>query len=239
MSVCNFPKADQRILLHFILVRKIALPFSCLSLLLGLTGCNKKNIHVTPPNANVSSKPALGKKDRIGYASWYGDPYHGRRTSNGEIYNKNDMTAAHRTLPFDTLVNVKNLENGRKVNVRINDRGPFVKDRIIDLSLAAARQIDMVSPGTAKVSLDVMWVVTNPFPWTIQVASLRQKDNAEKLQRRLQKYYSPVAIKKLNSKEGPYFRVLVGEYNNQQLASAALKQLNSMDYDGLIVRLDP
>jgi rare lipoprotein A len=149
------------------------------------------------------------------------------------------MTAAHRTLPFDTLVNVKNLENGRKVNVRINDRGPFVKDRIIDLSLAAARQIDMVGPGTAKVSLDVVGVVSNPFPWTIQVASLKQKGNAEKLQRRLQKYYSPVAIKKLDSKEGPYFRVFVGEYNNQQLASAALKQLNSMNYDGLIVRLNP
>jgi peptidoglycan lytic transglycosylase len=238
MSVCNFSKADLRILSHFIVFRQIALPFCCISLLLGLTGCNKKNIHVTPPNDNLSSKPVLSKKDRIGYASWYGDPYHGRHTSNGEIYNKYDMTAAHRTLPFDTLVNVENLENGRKVNVRINDRGPFVKDRIIDLSLAAARQIDMVGPGTAKVSLDVMGVTSSPFPWTIQVASLKEKGNAEKLQRRLQKYYSPVAIKKLDSKDGRFFRVLVGQYSNERLASAALKQLNSMNYDGLIVRID-
>jgi rare lipoprotein A len=238
MSVCDFLRIDLRILLNWVLFRLIALPFCCISLLLGLTGCNKNKIHVTPPDGSLSSNPTLTKEDRIGYASWYGDPYHGRRTSNGETYNKYGMTAAHRSLPFDTLVNVKNLENGKKVKVRINDRGPFVRDRIIDLSLAAARQIDMVGPGTAKVSLDVLRVVPNPFPWTIQVASLKQKGNAENLQRSLQKNYSPVAIKKFDSKEGPYFRVLVGQYSSQQLATAALKQLNSMNYDGLIVRID-
>lgn len=89
-------------------------------------------------------------------ASWYGEPYHGRRAANGEIYDMNKMTAAHRTLPFDTLVDVLNLDNQQAVQVRITDRGPFVDGRIIDLSRAAAQQISMLGPGTAKVRLKVV-----------------------------------------------------------------------------------
>lgn len=91
-----------------------------------------------------------------GVASYYADEFHGRTTSNGETFDMNQFTAAHRTLPFNTKVLVTNTLNGKTVTVRINDRGPFVDDRIIDLSLAAARAIDLVGPGTAKVKLQVV-----------------------------------------------------------------------------------
>lgn len=91
-----------------------------------------------------------------GIASWYGPDFHSKKTSNGEIYNMHDMTAAHKTLPMNTVVKVDNLENGKTIIVRINDRGPFVAGRIIDLSNKAAHQIDMVRKGTAKVRVTVL-----------------------------------------------------------------------------------
>jgi rare lipoprotein A len=91
-----------------------------------------------------------------GVASWYGPGFHGKKTASGETYNMHELTAAHNVLPLKTLVTVKNLENGREVLVRINDRGPFVNDRVIDLSLSAALGLGMVKPGTAPVRLTVV-----------------------------------------------------------------------------------
>jgi rare lipoprotein A (peptidoglycan hydrolase) len=91
-----------------------------------------------------------------GTASWYGPSYHGRKTASGEVYNMHALTAAHKTLPLNTLVRVTNLANGRDVVVRVNDRGPFVGDRVIDLSFGAAKQIGMVRPGTAPVRVAVI-----------------------------------------------------------------------------------
>ena len=98
---------------------------------------------------------SVGTKYR-GIASWYGPNFHGKRTSNGEIYNMYNYTAAHKTLPMNTMVRVTNLNNGKSVVVRINDRGPFVSNRIIDLSYAAAKKIGMISTGTAPVELEVL-----------------------------------------------------------------------------------
>jgi rare lipoprotein A len=94
--------------------------------------------------------------DFEGIASWYGPDFHSKKTSNGEVYNMYDMTAAHKTLPMNTVVKVNNLENGKSIIVRINDRGPFVKGRIIDLSNKAAHEIDMVRKGTSKVKITVL-----------------------------------------------------------------------------------
>ena len=93
---------------------------------------------------------------QVGYASWYGPRFHGRRTASGEIYDMNALTAAHKTLPFGTLVRVTNLQNGKSVVVRINDRGPYVKGRIIDLSAAAAKKIGLDKSGVAKVKLEII-----------------------------------------------------------------------------------
>ncbi len=91
-----------------------------------------------------------------GIASWYGHPYHGRRAANGEIYDMEQLTAAHKTLPFDTIVKVTSLTNGKSITVRITDRGPFIDGRVIDLSRAAARQIDMIGPGIMRVRLEAV-----------------------------------------------------------------------------------
>jgi rare lipoprotein A len=106
--------------------------------------------------ASLAVPPAHVKKTETGVASWYGAPYHGRQTASGEIYDMYKLTAAHRDLPFQTWVEVENLSNGKRVDVRINDRGPFVGHRIIDLSQTAAKEIDMLGPGTARVRLTVV-----------------------------------------------------------------------------------
>ncbi len=211
---------------------------ACLLLLVSVCGCHRKNVHVVVPGGTRGSEAILGEDERTGIASWYGDPYHGRRTSNGETYNKYAMTAAHRTLPFDTVVRVNSLENGKSVQVRINDRGPFVKDRIIDLSYAAAREIEMVGSGSAKVRLDVLEVIPNPFPLSIQVGSFREKKNAENLRKALLSSYTPVVIKPYDSNPGVLYRVFAGEYSSEIAAKAVLKELRNHGYDGLVVRMD-
>jgi rare lipoprotein A len=104
-----------------------------------------------PPAAGPSKSP--GSELGRGKASWYGPGFHGKRTASGERFDMNDLTAAHRTLPFGTRVRVRNIQNGREVVVRINDRGPHIRDRIIDLSKAAAAAIDLVQAGEAPVVL--------------------------------------------------------------------------------------
>ena len=97
-----------------------------------------------------------------GIASWYGKKFHGRLTANGEVFDMNRISAAHRSLPFGTLVRVENLDNGRRLRVRINDRGPFVKGRIIDLSRAAARELGMLEAGVARVRLTISRSAAGP-----------------------------------------------------------------------------
>ena len=92
----------------------------------------------------------------VGYASYYADKFHGRKTANGEIFNMHDYTAAHRNLPFNTVLLVTNQENGRTVKVRVNDRGPYVKGRILDLSLQAAKDIGLIKNGVAKVNIKIL-----------------------------------------------------------------------------------
>jgi len=119
-----------------------------LSLLVALLGCAGKP-------APISASDVQGYAEK-GIASWYGRKYHGRLTANGERYDMHALTAAHKRLPFGAVVVVKNLENGKKVRVRINDRGPFKKGRIIDLSYAAARELGMVEQGLARVKIKVV-----------------------------------------------------------------------------------
>jgi rare lipoprotein A len=116
-----------------------------------------------------------------GLASWYGGKFHGRMTSSGEVFNTNTLTAAHRTLPFGTIVKVTNLDNGKSVLVKINDRGPFVEGRIIDLSRAAAIQLGMIDSGVAHVSLQIVEFVSSNDLYGIQVGAFGQEQNAQKI----------------------------------------------------------
>lgn len=137
----------------------------------------------------LHSVPLIFAGEEEGEASWYGGQYHGRQTASGEIFNTYDLTAAHKTLPFGTEVEVTNLDNGKTVVVRINDRGPFIEGRIIDLSYGAANRLDMIRAGVARVRIE--WndqgseLAQQQF-YTIQVAAFRDGDNALALKHRLE-----------------------------------------------------
>jgi rare lipoprotein A len=138
------------------MTRRQALALGVLALF-APAACRKKRKSARLPHAPAPARPRpkIGWTE-TGVASWYGIPYHGRQAANGEIYNMNELTAAHRTLPFGAIVKVTSLSSSASVTVRITDRGPFVGDRIIDLSRQAARQIDMIGPGIMKVRLEVV-----------------------------------------------------------------------------------
>ena len=182
---------------------------------------------VAPPPA--VEQPAIpGEYVENGVASWYGVPFDGRRTSNGEIYDMHQMTAAHRTLPFGAIVRVTNLRNGKQTEVRINDRGPFVANRVIDLSLSAAQAIDMVGPGTAQVRLEILG---GPNPQSgffgVQVGAFQSQDNAERFRAQLAARYSSVSVAQYDSPNGLFYRVRVGRLPTEDAAQQLADQLRA------------
>jgi rare lipoprotein A len=171
-------------------------------------------------------------------ASWYGPKFHGNPTASGEIYNMYALTAAHRTLPLHTRIRVQNLKNGKKLEVRINDRGPFVKNRILDLSYAAAKKLDMIGPGTAPVQIVVL--SENPQNPTqkyyIQTGSFTEKRNARNKYDQLHKrgYENSRILKvKINGKK--YWRVQAGAFHALQEAKKALQNLSRENPHSFIV----
>jgi rare lipoprotein A len=176
-----------------------------------------------------------------GEASWYGVPFHGRQASNGEIYDMNKLTAAHRTLPFETMVRVTNERNGKSTVVRITDRGPFVNNRIIDLSYAAAREIESIGPGVVPVRLEVLSTGINPESgfFTIQVGSFRERANAERLRERMSVAYSPTFVKRYDTSNGSFYRVHVGKVSGEEAAKEFGERLRSREgVTPMVIRLD-
>ncbi len=200
---------------------------------------------------------------RVGYvetgvASWYGHPYHGRLTSNGETYDMDEMTAAHLQLPFDTIVRVTSLDSNKSVEVRINDRGPFVKQRIIDLSRAAARQIDMIGSGTARVRVEVVSAPGGALPplagreiftpdetpcgagpyYAVQVGSFEDQDNAERLRGKMALAYGEAHIVMAVSPEGvTVYRVVVGSADRTAELDALRRRLSASGIDSFVQRI--
>jgi rare lipoprotein A len=158
---------------------------------LALAGCAKKH-----PTARTPAPP-LVRSGETGLASWYGHPYHGRPAANGEIYDMEALTAAHRTLPFGTWVRVVNLSNDKTIDVRITDRGPFVENRIIDLSHAAAVAIDLIGPGVARVRLDILSVPTvapRENWYGVQAGAFLDPERAERLRASLERAFGPAHL---------------------------------------------
>lgn len=212
---------------------------------LGLTGC-------------VNTRMAGGKTEGTLKASWYGEEFHGRPTASGEIYNMYKKTAAHRSLPFGTRLRVRNISNQRVTIVKVNDRGPFVKGRDLDLSYAAAKELDMMSQGVAEVdvvnlgregdnqkptpvakpvaqekSAPQAAPVTQTVPVTIQVASFRDPANAANLKEELALNYSPVFIDK--DAQQSLYRVKVGQFSTRQEAEPIAQKLTEEGYSAWIV----
>jgi len=168
-----------------------------------------------------------------GMASWYGNPYHGRRAANGEVYDMNRFTAAHQTLPFDTWVRVLSLDTNRTIDVRITDRGPFVDGRVIDLSRAAAEQIGMIGAGTARVRIEVIpprRLEEGPF-YGVQVAAFADRESAERLRQRLERRYGPARV--IRREGSPViWRVVTGREHTLADAEAIAERLRLDEVDG-------
>ena len=169
-----------------------------------------------------------------GIASWYGKDFHGKKTSNGEIYNMYAWTAAHKTLPLGTYVRVHHLSNNRSVQVRINDRGPFVRGRIIDLSYTAAKELGLVGPGTAKVEVVALgtpvttdsgqpkYFVQEDYysgNFTFQVGAFLNQENAERLRKELDEQYQNAHITVYDNGLNIFYRVRVGKASNLEEAA--------------------
>jgi len=210
-----------------------------LCLLLLLCACApKKEVYYEPLEDG-----RMFRYKEFGTASWYGKEYHGRRTANGEIYDMYAMTAAHLTLPFNTVVRVTNLENGKKAELRINDRGPFVAGRVIDLSHSGAKAIDMLGKGTAKVALEAILVaggnsLSIEGVFAIQVGAFEEKQNADRFQGQLEKKYANVHTVIWESNVKRLYRVRLGAFRTEAEARRYIEVLKKDDLPGYVVRED-
>jgi rare lipoprotein A len=189
---------------------------------------------------------------QTGLASWYGKKFHGRKTSSGETYDMYGLSAAHKTLPFNTLVKVRNLDNGREIDLRINDRGPFVRGRIIDLSYGAAKKLGIVGPGTARVELVALGRDGSPSgsgatagtiepidydtgKFTFQVGAFRDRGNAENLRAKLDRAYQNAHIATHDTGNGLYYRVRVGFFTSLEEAQKGEEILIRDGYEPIVV----
>jgi rare lipoprotein A len=193
------------------------------------------------PPAKVRVPPPHDRLSQIGIASWYGPGFHGKATASGAIYDQNQLTAAHQTLPLGTHVMVTSLENGSATEVTINDRGPFAKGRIIDLSYAAAQAIDMIGPGTALVRVDVLHspvklqTIRTALDYTLQLGSFTQLENARQLRDRLEPSFPGVIIAPLHSGDATYYRVHLGTFANRTDAEQRARQVSQSGYSVIII----
>lgn len=179
--------------------------------------------------------------EETGMASWYGAPYHNRRGSNGEIYNMHAMTAAHRTLPLGSIVRVTNVKTGHSGVVRITDRGPFVERRILDLSLAAAKALDVYLPGVAKVKIEVL---ETPSPletggrWAVQIGSFSDEKGAKELADHLQRRYRTANVLKFGSPVGDWWVRVRVQNDDRERAQALARETETPEGSVFLVRLD-
>ena len=175
-----------------------------------------------------------GFKQR-GRASWYGNKFHGNKTSNGEIYDMYAMSAAHKTLPIPTYVRVTNLDNNRSVIVRVNDRGPFAKGRIIDLSYVAAKKLDMIKSGTAPVEIEALDgsrpVQSSSSGAMIQVGAFTDRNSARKLAQSIANSLDlSVTINEVSSAGRTFYRVRIGPFASHSEIERWMKQLRKHSY---------
>ncbi len=176
----------------------------------------------------------------IGKASWYGPPYNHHKGANGQVYDQEAMTAAHRTLPMNSLLLVTNVATGQSAIMRVTDRGPFVPDRVLDLSLASARAVGVYRPGTAQVRIDVY---ETPAPidtggrWCVQIGAIQSEREAKKLEEHLQKKYSTANVIEFTGPTGHWVRIRPAHDDKQRAVEIAGKD-KPAEGTAYLVRLD-
>ena len=193
-------------------------------------------VEVAPFPANA---PVLWTE--TGMASWYGPPYNKRRAANGEIFDMYQLTAAHLTLPLNSIVRVTNLKTGDSAVVRITDRGPFVPDRIIDLSLGAAKAVDVWRPGTAKVRLDVLYTpnsIGDGGRWCVQIGAIKDEDTALELKEELSRKYKTAQVLEFRSPVGDHWVRVRVDHDDKETAEQVAAHLSPPEGNVFLVRLD-
>jgi rare lipoprotein A len=206
-----------------------------LVLLFFLAGCS------VPPSRVKLPSPPDTRITQTGIASWYGPGFHGKPTAGGTIYDQNDFTAAHQTLPLGTRVMVTNLNNSSSTEVTITDRGPFAKGRIIDLSYAAGQSLRMIGPGTIPVRLEVIdspyriESIRSSLDYTLQLGSFSQLENAQQLRDRVAQSYTNVNIMPLSTKGVTYYRVQLGTFSNRAIAEEQARVLAKAGFPVIIM----
>lgn len=222
-----------------LMTRSIALWL--LSFSLGFVACSVPPAGVNIPEPTVPRGAAI----QTGIASWYGPGFHGRPTASGAVYNQHDLTAAHQTLPLGTKVMVTNLENGRSAEVTINDRGPFLKGRIIDLSYAAGQMLGMLGRGTIPVRVEVIdsgpqriTMIRKSLDYTLQAGSFVALENARRLKERLTKVHpqiAQIAIVPIQANHITYYRVQLGTFSDRREAEEHARQLARLGFSTIIM----
>lgn len=226
---------------------------AALTLLLTACGVSRKATFSKPENVNTApeklSKKEInaitGSKDLLietGVASWYGPNFHGKLTANGETYDMDGITAAHRTLPFGSILMVENLDNGKTITLRVNDRGPYAKDRIIDLSRGAAKELGVIGPGTANVKLYLLEgdiensrITDIKVPnYTIQLGSYKDMAQARNRSAKI----NESRIETIWVETDRYYRVYFGKYTDLDKAKKDLKKLQRSGHKGFVKQIE-
>lgn len=212
------------------------------------TSCAELKVPTAPqsapaPAAATGVPPALpAPAKRIyretGTASWYGKESQGRTTGSGEVFDMYGMSAAHRTLPLGTVIRVTNLDNYKSVTVRVNDRGPFVKNRIIELSYGAAKELDFIAQGTALVKIETLEPVNGSASYTVQAAVFTEEDSAKTLKGRLTQRFEQVSIVPFETSLGKLYRVRVGSYSSEEKAELVASRLKLEGLEPFVLRKD-
>ncbi len=189
----------------------------------------------TPPPPPAPPQPVYRE---TGIASWYGREFQGRRTTSGEVFDMDGLSAAHRTLPLGTVISVTNLDNFRSITVRVNDRGPFAGNRVLELSYGAARELGFASQGTARVRIEVMDRIPDKGPFTVHAAFFSEEESAHVLKERLNRRFEVVVITPFQTNAGTFYRVRVGSYQTEQKAEAIAAKLKLEGLEPFVMRKD-
>jgi len=188
--------------------------------------------------ALASTAPAVPAFQQKGTASWYGKELHGRRTASGELFDMNGQSAAHRTLPLGSMIRVTNLNNNRNIIVRVNDRGPFIKSRVIDLSYAAARELGFAAEGTAQVLIERLDELPGTMPFTVHAAQYVEEENARLLKERLSAKFEVISIIPGETNIGVLYHVEVGVYPTEEKAELVAGRVAQEGLEPVVIRKD-
>ncbi len=191
------------------------------------------------PDASVSQEAAPSQVYReTGIAAWYGKELQGRKTASGEVFDLHGLTAAHRTLPLGTVIRVTNLDNFKTVRVTVNDRGPFVKNRILDLSYGAARELGFIEQGTVRVKIETLKAVPEDARYTVLAAAYTEEENARMLRERLSKKFEHVSVVPRETNCVRFYQVRIGSYQSEERAEHVAGKLTLEGLEPVVIRKD-